>query len=99
MTPSDLCWTPATELVRLIRTKALSPVELTRAVLDRIERINPLVNAFCTLTPEAALESARAAERAVLRGEPPGRLHGVPFSIKDLHLTKGVRTMSGSHIF
>jgi aspartyl-tRNA(Asn)/glutamyl-tRNA(Gln) amidotransferase subunit A len=99
MTSSELCGTPATELARLIRTKALSAVELTRAVLDRIERINPVVNAFCTLTPERTLESARVAEQAVLRGEPLGRLHGVPFSIKDLHLTKGVRTMSGSHIF
>src|SRR5262249_39723278 len=56
MTSSDLCWTPATELARLIRSRALSPVEVMQAVLDRIDRVNPLLNAFCTPTVEAALE-------------------------------------------
>jgi aspartyl-tRNA(Asn)/glutamyl-tRNA(Gln) amidotransferase subunit A len=99
MSALDLAYAPATELARLIRTKALSPVTLTRAVLERVERLNPVVNAFCTLTAESALGQARAAEAAVTRGDRLGPLHGVPFSIKDLHLTKGVRTMSGSHIF
>ncbi len=99
MNPSDLCYTPATELAGLIRAKKLSPVELTRAVLERIERLNPTINAFCTLTADAALRSAREAEEAVMKGAPLGPLHGVPFSVKDLALTKGVRTMSGSFIF
>ena len=99
MNPTDLCYTPATELARLVRSKALSPVELMRAVLARIERLNPVVNAFCTVTPEAALDGARAAEEAVMKGERLGPLHGLPFSIKDLAFTKGVRTMSGSYIF
>jgi aspartyl-tRNA(Asn)/glutamyl-tRNA(Gln) amidotransferase subunit A len=99
MNSTDLCYTPATELARLVRSKALSPVELMRAVLARIERVNPVVNAFCTLTPEAALDGARAAEAAVMKGERLGPLHGLPFSIKDLAFTKGVRTMSGSYIF
>src|SRR5512132_1528244 len=99
MNPTDLCYTPATKLARLVRSKALSPVELMRAVLARIERVNPVVNAFCTLTPEAALDGARAAEEAVMKGERLGPLHGLPFSIKDLAFTKGVRTMSGSYIF
>jgi aspartyl-tRNA(Asn)/glutamyl-tRNA(Gln) amidotransferase subunit A len=99
MSSTELGFTPATELARLIRTGALSPVELTRAVLERIERVNPAVNAFCTLTAEAALADARAAERAVTSGAALGPLHGVPFSIKDLNFTKGVRTMSGSFIF
>lgn len=99
MTTTDLCYRPATELAAMIRARALSPVELTRAVLDRIERVNPAINAFCTVTPEAALGAARAAEDAVLRGGPLGPLHGLPFSIKDLALTAGVRTMSGSRIF
>ena len=99
MDATDLCYTPATELARLIRTKALSPVEAARAVLDRIERVNPAVNAFCTVTADLALDAARAAEAAVMRGARLGPLHGVPFSIKDLAFTKGVRTMSGSHIF
>jgi aspartyl-tRNA(Asn)/glutamyl-tRNA(Gln) amidotransferase subunit A len=96
---ADLAWMSATELVGLIRSKALSPLELTRAVLDRIERLNPTLNAFCTLTAEPALKAAGAAEHAVMRGEPLGPLHGIPFSIKDLTVTRGVRTMRGSHIF
>src|SRR2546430_12193216 len=99
MSSTELGFTPATELTRLIRTKALSPVELTRAVLERIERVNPIVNAFCTLTAEQALAAAREAERAVTSGAALGPLHGVPYSIKDLNFTKGVRTMGGSFIF
>src|SRR5262245_51205067 len=99
MASGDLAFTPATELVALIRTKQLSPVELTRAVLDRIERLNPVVNAFCTITGESALAAAREAEQALVGGRSLGPLHGVPFSIKDLHYTKDVRTMSGSRIF
>jgi aspartyl-tRNA(Asn)/glutamyl-tRNA(Gln) amidotransferase subunit A len=96
---TELCYTPATELAALVRAKRLSPVELTRAVLDRIERLNPTLNAFCTLTAEAALAAAREAEAAVLQGRPLGPLHGIPFTIKDLAFTKGVRTMSGSFVF
>src|SRR3989440_8678288 len=99
MSSTELGFTPATELTRLIRTKALSPVELTRAVLERVERVNPSVNAFCTLTTEQALAAAREAERAVTSGAVLGPLHGVPYSIKDLNFTKGVRTMGGSFIF
>src|SRR5215510_6937513 len=99
MSSTELGFIPATELARQIRTKALSPVELTRAVLERIERVNPVVNAFCTLTPDIALAQAREAEHAVTSGAPLGPLHGVPYSIKDLNFTKGVRTMGGSFIF
>src|SRR5262245_30735413 len=96
---TDLCYTPATELAALIRSRALSPVELTRAVLDRIDRLNPRLNAFCTVTAETALAQAREAEAAVTAGRPLGPLHGVPYSLKDLTLTRGARTMSGSAIF
>jgi aspartyl-tRNA(Asn)/glutamyl-tRNA(Gln) amidotransferase subunit A len=99
MNQADVCYTPATELARLIRTKALSPVELTRAVLERIDALNPIVNAFCTPTPDVAEAAARDAEQAVTRGDRLGPLHGIPFSIKDLAFTAGVRTMSGSFIF
>ncbi len=99
MNPTDLCYTPATELLSLIRTKALSPVDLCRAVLDRIERLNPRFNACCTITADTALDTARRAEQAAARGEPLGPLHGIPFTIKDLAFTRGVRTMSGSFIF
>src|SRR5499425_3422219 len=99
MPSTELAFTPATELALLIRAKKLSPVELTRAVLERIERLNPAVNAFCTLTAEHALAAAREAEQALMTGDARGPIHGIPFSIKDLHYTKDVRTMSGSFIF
>ena len=63
MNATDLCYTPATELASLIRDKALSPVELTRAVLDRIERLDPTLNCFCTLTADPALEAATGPGR------------------------------------
>jgi aspartyl-tRNA(Asn)/glutamyl-tRNA(Gln) amidotransferase subunit A len=99
MNTTDLCYTPATRLAEMIRTKALSPVELTQAVLDRIARLNPKINAFCTLLADQAMDAARAAEAAVAKGGARGALHGVPFSIKDLAMTKGVRTMGGSFIY
>jgi aspartyl-tRNA(Asn)/glutamyl-tRNA(Gln) amidotransferase subunit A len=99
MNATDLCYTPATELRRLIGSKALSPVEICRAVLDRIERVNPALNAFCAVTADTALEAARRAEQAAVRGETLGPLHGVPITIKDLAFTRGVRTMSGSFVF
>jgi aspartyl-tRNA(Asn)/glutamyl-tRNA(Gln) amidotransferase subunit A len=95
----DLCFTPATELAWLIRTKRLSPVELMQATLARAQTLNPRLNAICTPTYDAALDAARAAESAVVRGEPLGPLHGVPTTIKDLAFTRGVRTMGGSNLF
>jgi aspartyl-tRNA(Asn)/glutamyl-tRNA(Gln) amidotransferase subunit A len=99
MTPTDLCDVPATELAPLIRRRAVSPVEVTQAVLARIQDVNPAINAYCTITAETALAAARQAEDALTRGVAPGPLHGVPFSVKDLHFTRGVRTMFGSFAF
>ena len=97
MTNEELCWAPATELARLIRRKTVSPVEVVGAVLARIEKVNPTLNAFVTLTAEQAMREARAAERALTRkGAKLGPLHGVPFSVKDLVNTKGVRTTFGT---
>ncbi|HYB74565.1 MAG TPA: amidase [Candidatus Sulfotelmatobacter sp.] len=93
-----LCYMPATALAAAIRAKRLSPVEVVDAVLARIERLNPSLNAYCTVTAEAARASARAAEAAVMGGGPLGPLHGVPVSIKDLVITKGIRTTWGSKI-
>jgi aspartyl-tRNA(Asn)/glutamyl-tRNA(Gln) amidotransferase subunit A len=99
MNATDLCFTPATRLAEMIRTKAVSPVEVTRAVLERVARLNPTLNAFCTLLADQAMDQARAAEEAVMQGRRLGPLHGVPYSIKDLAMTKGVRTMGGSYIY
>jgi amidase len=96
---ADLCFLPAEELAAAIRKKNISPREVVEAVLERIEKVNPKVNAYCTVVPEMARETARRAEEKVMRGEVVGPLHGVPFSVKDLNLTKGVRTTFGSKIF
>jgi len=96
----DLHWQPATTLARLIRQKKVSPVEVLGAILDRIDKLNPKLNAFVTLTIEQARREARAAERALTkRSAKLGPLHGVPFSVKDLVITKGVRTTFGTPIY
>ncbi len=98
--PNESSWTqPATELAASIRRKELSPVELTEALLARIEQLNPTVNAFVMVTAELALAQARAAEEAVMRGDELGLLHGVPYALKDFTPTKGLRTTMGSKLF
>jgi aspartyl-tRNA(Asn)/glutamyl-tRNA(Gln) amidotransferase subunit A len=99
MSDTDLCYMPATDLAAAIRTKQVSPVEVVNAILSRIEQLNPRLNAFCLVTADAARGAAQAAEQAVMRGEPLGPLHGVPVSIKDLVVTKDVRTMRGSKLY
>ena len=98
MTASDLCFTPAVELAELIRRRALSPVEITRAVLERIERLNGRLGAYVLVHSERALKEARQAEQSVMAREPLGPLHGVPVSIKDNLWTAGDRTTSGSRL-
>ena len=95
-TPTDLTQCTATELLDLYRRKAASPVEATRAVLERIERINPVLNAFALVAADEALEAAAASEERWQRGAPTGPLDGVPTSIKDLILTRGWPTLRGS---
>jgi aspartyl-tRNA(Asn)/glutamyl-tRNA(Gln) amidotransferase subunit A len=99
-TPADqeLCFMPATALAAAIRAKRVSPVEVIDAVYARLHEINPKINAFCTLTEEQARLAAKESEAAVTRGDHLGALHGVPVSIKDLLITRGVRTMFGSRI-
>jgi aspartyl-tRNA(Asn)/glutamyl-tRNA(Gln) amidotransferase subunit A len=100
MTSDELCWLPATELAALIRRRRVSPVEVVDAVLDRIERENPRLNAYVTVTADEARRAARAAERAVTRKSARvGPLHGVPFSVKDLVVTRGVRTTFGTPLY
>src|SRR6516164_10196044 len=99
MDSADLCYTPALELRRLIQTRALSPLELAKVVLERIERLNPVINAFLTIPADLALQQAKAAEARVMRGSPAGPLDGIPYSVKDLEPTAGVRTTYGSKWF
>jgi Asp-tRNA(Asn)/Glu-tRNA(Gln) amidotransferase A subunit family amidase len=91
-------YSDATKLAELIRNREISPVEVVQAHLDRIEAVNPKINAIVSVA-EGALEAARAAEAAVLAGEKLGPLHGVPFTVKDSIDTAGVLTQRGSPIF
>ena len=95
----DLAYASAAELAGLIRARAVSPVEVMRATLDRIERSQPVLNAFITIAADAAMDGARAAETAVMRGAALGPLHGVPVAVKDLIPTANIRTTWGSLIF
>ncbi|PYM15379.1 MAG: amidase [Candidatus Rokuibacteriota bacterium] len=99
MPNDELCFTSAVDLAAAIRARRLSPVEVTTAVLARIDKINPVVNAYCTVVADRALDEARRAEAAVAKGERLGPLHGVPISFKDLTPTAGIRTTFGSKAF
>src|SRR2546422_3957719 len=96
---SMLIWQSALEISGLVRAKKLSPIEVTDAVLSRIDAINPVLNAFCVVAAEQARAAAREAEIAVTKGEPLGPLHGVPVSIKDVLLTRGLTTTGGARLF
>jgi aspartyl-tRNA(Asn)/glutamyl-tRNA(Gln) amidotransferase subunit A len=93
---TDLTQCTATELLALYAARTASPVEVVAAVLDRIERVDPLINAFCLVAVDEALAAARASERRWHDGTPVGPLDGVPASIKDLILTAGWPTRRGS---
>ena len=94
-----LAFASATDLLELISTKQVSPVELTECFLSRIDRLDRRLNAFLELTPDEAMDGARAAEKAVVRGDALGALHGLPISIKDNQMTRGIRTTAGSLVF
>jgi len=87
------------ELAPRLRRKEVSPVALTRACLDRIEKLNPALNAFITVTAESAVAEARAAEIEIARGEWRGPLHGIPIALKDLIDTAGTRTTAASGLY
>ncbi len=86
------------ELAARIKAKDVSPVEATQATLERIERLNPTLNAYITVMSEQALTGARIASDEIANGNYRGSLHGVPVGVKDLCSTKGVRTTAGSKI-
>src|SRR5712692_5145524 len=99
MLNDESAFTPATELRRLIAAKAISPVELVELYLRRIERLDSRLHSYLTVVRDQALAAATAAEAAVMQGEELGALHGIPISIKDLELTQGIRSTSGSLAF
>ena len=95
----DLAYLSIAEASVLVKSKRLSPVELVRACLNRIERFNPRLNAFITLTAASALADARLAESDIQKGRWRGPLHGIPVALKDLIDTAGVLTTAGSAVF
>jgi aspartyl-tRNA(Asn)/glutamyl-tRNA(Gln) amidotransferase subunit A len=95
----ELCFWPAVRLREAIACREISPVEVTRAVLERAARLQPKLNCFITLCPDEALRDAKAAEQAVMRGEATGLLHGIPYACKDLVNTRGVKTTFGSLLY
>jgi Asp-tRNA(Asn)/Glu-tRNA(Gln) amidotransferase A subunit family amidase len=101
MDDDDLCFLSAGELADLIRTRQLSPVEIIDALLRRIDRVNPAVNAFTLVRSDEARTAAREAADLVVRlpAEDLGPLHGVPYTVKDLTPTAGIRTTYGSTLF
>ena len=99
MSDRELLFLSAVSAAALIRRKKLSPVDYMEAVLGAVERLQPTLNCFITITAEDARRGAKAAEQAVMSGAPLGPLHGIPVSVKDLIPTKGVRTTFGSIAF
>lgn len=99
LSESDLCFLPAHKMREAMKRREISPVELVRVILARLEKINPQVNAYCTVAPERALQAAQKAESEIIKGEEIKPLHGLPVSIKDLTITAGLRTTFGSKIF
>src|SRR5207248_2921422 len=97
--PHDITALSLAEVSDLVRSQSISPVELTRACLENIEARDAEINAFITLTAQAALEQARRAEADILRGRWLGPLHGIPIAIKDLVDTAGIRTTAASALY
>lgn len=96
MISDETLFLPASELGKRIQSKALSPVDLTKAYLDRSQKIGPKLNAYARLTPEIAMAEAEAADREISRGHYRGPLHGIPYAAKDLLSVKGVPTTWGA---
>jgi Asp-tRNA(Asn)/Glu-tRNA(Gln) amidotransferase A subunit family amidase len=99
MPDMELCYYDATTLAGMVRKRQVSPVELVKNALARIEQVNSDLNCFCYIYADEALELAKQAEAAVINDDQLGALHGVPIAIKDFTPIKGKRTTKGSHVF
>src|SRR5213594_2879438 len=96
---NDLAFLSLTELSELIRSRKVSPVEVTRNILERIEKLQPALNAYITVTRDVAMKSAQEAESEIQQKKWRGPLHGVPVAVKDLFDTAGIKTTAGSAVF
>ena len=99
MSKEDICFMSACDMAEKIKNQELTSVEITEIIIERIEKINPLINAYCTPTLDLARDMAKKADDAVKKGEKLGLLHGIPTSIQDLMDTKGIRTTYGCVIY
>jgi aspartyl-tRNA(Asn)/glutamyl-tRNA(Gln) amidotransferase subunit A len=95
----DICFMPAYEMVEAITNQELTSEEITETIIERIKKINPIINAYCTTTFDLARKMAREADNKVKKGEKLGLLNGIPTSIKDLNNIRGIKTTHGSKIF
>src|SRR5258708_9891385 len=95
----ELALSTLTEVSALIKKRQISPVELTKAMLARIETINPKLHSYATVTSELALSQAKAAEAEIAQGRWRGPLHGIPIGFKDLCFTKGIPTAGGMSLY
>ena len=98
MIGADVCYATISELAERLRRRQISPVELTRAALERAAALNGRLNCFITIAEREALAAAAQAERELVVGPHRGPLHGIPYSVKDLYATKGIRTTAGSKV-
>src|SRR5215472_6147545 len=98
MSNDEIAYATIADLAPRVARREVSPVELTRACLDRIDALDPHVNAFITVLRDAALREAEQAERDIAAGAYRGPLHGIPIAHKDLYYTRGVRTTAGSKV-
>ena len=99
MNKEEICFMSAIDMFEAIRRQELTSLEITETIIERIEKINPITNAYCTTTFDLAREMAKEADDKVKKGEKLGLLNGIPTSIKDLNPVKGIRTTYGSKIF
>ncbi|TFG09044.1 MAG: amidase [Promethearchaeota archaeon] len=99
MSKEDICYMSACDMAERIRTQEFTSAEITETIIERIEEINPIINAYCTPTFDLAREMAKKADDAVKRGEKIGKLNGIPTSIKDIIETEEIRTTYGSKLY
>src|SRR2546428_1625227 len=96
MLSEDILYLSVHELGEQVRSRKISPVELTESYMARLEKLGPKLGAVATLTPDLALEQARAVEKEIAAGHSRGPLHGIPYGAKDLLATRGIPTTWGA---
>ena len=99
MNKEDICYMSACHLAEKIKSQEISSHEITEIIIERIEKINPIINAFCLTTFDLARDMAKGADEVIKKGDKIGLLNGIPISIKDIIYTKGIRTTFGSKIY